>query len=39
MIKFKDLSVPCKIGVIGGWATVVIYSLSFLVGFLGGLLI
>jgi len=35
--KFKDLSWPLKIGVIGGWIAIVVYALSFILGFFEGL--
>jgi len=38
MIKLKDLSWPLKIGVVGGFISLLIYAVSFLVGFLEGLL-
>jgi len=34
MISFSDLSLPCKIGIIGGWIAI----LAFASGFLQGLL-
>jgi hypothetical protein len=36
MIKFSELSVPVKIGVISGYLFLVLASLSFIVGFIGG---
>ena len=35
MIYFKEVSWPCKIGIIGGWAVLVIYVIAFLIGFIG----
>jgi len=33
---FKDLTWPIKIGVIGGWISLVVYALSFAIGFFQG---
>lgn len=37
-IKFKDLSWPSKIGIIGGWVAMVLYALSFSFGVFQGLM-
>jgi len=36
-IKFKELNLICKIGIIGGWVIILIYILPFILGFLWGL--
>ena len=36
MTTFSDLSIPCKIGIIGGWVALIAYAVSFCVGFLMG---
>jgi hypothetical protein len=33
-ITFSKLSVPCKIGVIGGWVALVVYCIAFAIGFI-----
>ncbi len=38
MIKFKELSWPNRIAIIGGWISVIVFSLSFVIGFIEGLL-
>ena len=38
-IKFEDLSWPVKLGVVGGIFAMIIYALTFLVGFIYGVLI
>ena len=30
MIKYKELSWTCKIGIIGGWITFVVYAISLI---------
>ena len=35
-VKFKDLSVWIKIGVIAGWVYVVVFTISFIYGFIKG---
>jgi len=37
MIKFKELSLPLKIAIIGGWIVVFLYIVGFIVGFVEGL--
>jgi hypothetical protein len=37
-IKFNDLSTPLKIAIIGAWISLVIWVLSFLVGFIIGIM-
>jgi hypothetical protein len=37
-IRFKNLSGWLKFGIVGGWATMVVYITSFLIGFLIGML-
>lgn len=37
-IRFKDLSVWLKIAAIGGWAALLLYSISFLVGLITAIL-
>lgn len=36
--KFKELTWPVRVGVIGGWVIIVVYVVSFLIGFIGGLM-
>lgn len=31
-MKFKELSWPCKVGIIGGWVILVYFALAFLSG-------
>ena len=38
MIKFSELSIPCKIGIIGGWVALIFSGLSFIAGFIAGVL-
>lgn len=38
MITFSELSIPCKIGIIGGWISSILYSVSFVIGFLSGVM-
>ena len=38
MIAWKDLSFSLKVGLVGGWFSVIIFSLSFLIGFIEALL-
>ena len=38
-ISWSELSLPIKIGLVGGWVALVIYSLAFLIGFAGGILL
>jgi len=38
-IEYKDLNWVCKVGVIGGWLALVIYSIAFIIGFIEGLLL
>ena len=38
MIKFSDLSWPLKVAVVGGWVTVIVYSLSLTIGFIEGIM-
>jgi len=33
-MKFKELSWACKIGIIGGWITFVVYALTIILEFL-----
>lgn len=37
-IQFKQLSFPCKVGIIGGVAVFLTWTISFLVGFIGALI-
>jgi len=30
---FKDLTWVCKVGIIGGWVTVLLYAFAFVIGF------
>jgi len=32
-IKFKQLSWPCKVGIIGGWFVLIVWTIAFFVGF------
>lgn len=36
-MKFKELSLPCKVGIIGGWFWIVYSILMFMVGFILGI--
>ena len=36
-IKFKQLSWPCKVGVIAGWMELIVWIMAFFVGFVIGL--
>lgn len=36
--KFKHLTLPVKIGIVGGWAAIIVWGLVFLIGFIEGLL-
>lgn len=37
-IRFRDLSIVLKLGIIGGIIALIFYVLSFLIGFIQGLL-
>lgn len=37
-INFKDLDVWVKIGIIGGWIALIMHAITFIVGFIIGLL-
>jgi len=37
-IRYKDLSGWLKLAIVGGWATILVYGMSFLIGFVIGLL-
>jgi len=37
MIRFKDLSTPLKVGVVGGWIYFITSMLTFIIGFIIGL--
>jgi len=34
-VQFRDLTIPVKIGIIGGWSALIIYLLTFMLGFFG----
>ena len=34
VITYKDLSIMCKLAFIGGWASLIIFGLSFMYGFM-----
>ncbi len=37
-ISFKKLNIYMKLGIIGGWVALIIYSLSFLIAFISALI-
>lgn len=36
-VSFKDLSWPCKVGVIGGWVCILVYLIYFIIGIVIGM--
>ena len=38
MIKFNELSVPCKMGIVSGWVCGILFLLFYLIGFVVGVL-
>lgn len=37
-ISFKELNWKLKVGIIGGWVVLIVYSISFMVGFVIGII-
>ena len=37
-VKFKDLSWPIKVGVIGSWLLILAYGFAFMIGFILGIM-
>lgn len=35
-MRYKDLSWPLKVGVTGGWISLILYAVSFITGFISG---
>lgn len=34
-MELKELSIPCRIGIIGGWIAIILFGISFFLGLLG----
>ena len=35
--EFKSLSWPLKVGIVGGWISIIMNLLAFMIGFFGGI--
>lgn len=39
MVVWKDLGIGLRIGIFGGWISLIIFGLTFLIGFIDGVMV